>query len=111
MHRPRLKGGLGIHHVKSKALAILIRSFLETAISPKFIRNQYHNALFKWHVLGDTTISDPCNSPYYSSASGTGRAAECCQHVHQAVVQSDHREECYYGGWSCSSASLDPSQM
>jgi hypothetical protein len=66
MHRPRLKGGLGIHHVKSKALAILIRSFLETAISPKFIHNQYHTTLFKWHVLRDTSMKDPSNSPFYS---------------------------------------------
>ena len=39
MHRPRAQGGLGVHHVRSKALAILIRSFIETALSPKFIRN------------------------------------------------------------------------
>ena len=67
MHRPRVHGGLGVHHIKSKALAILIRSFLETAISPKFIRNQYQHALFRWHVLGDTSMKDPGTTPYYSA--------------------------------------------
>ena len=67
MYRPRSKGGLGVHNVQYKALAILIRSFLETAISPKFINNLYHNALYRWHVLGDKSLTDPGNSPYYSS--------------------------------------------
>ena len=66
MQRPRLKGGLGVHHVKYKAQAILIRSFLETALSANFIPNQYHRALYMWHVLGDTTMTDPGMTPYYS---------------------------------------------
>ena len=64
MYRPRSKGGLGVHNVQYKALAILIWSFLETAISPKFINNLYHNALYRWHVLGDKSLTDPGNSPY-----------------------------------------------
>ena len=51
MHRPRVKGGLGVHHVRSKALAILIRSFLETALSAKFIINHYHHTLYRWHDM------------------------------------------------------------
>ena len=66
MYRPKVKGGLGVHHVRFKSLAILIKSFLETAISPHFICNQFHNALYRWHVLGDTSITDPGHSPYYS---------------------------------------------
>ena len=67
MYRPRGKGGLGVHNVQCKALAILIRSFLETAVNPKFIKNHYHNALFRWHVLDDKTCNEPRNCPYYSS--------------------------------------------
>ena len=66
LHRPREKGGLGVHHVRCKALAILIRSFLETAISSKFIRNHFHHALYRWHVLGDRSMTDPGSTPYYN---------------------------------------------
>ena len=33
----------------------------------KFIRNHYHNALFKWHVLGQRNFTDPGSPPYYSA--------------------------------------------
>jgi hypothetical protein len=65
MHRPRLKGGLGVHHVKYKAQAILIRSFLETALSANFIPNQYHRALYMWHVEGRRDITIPVQPTYY----------------------------------------------
>ena len=52
--------------VKYKAMAILLRSFIETALGDGFIMNNYHNALFRWHVLGETGISDPGRPPYYS---------------------------------------------
>ena len=45
MHRPGYKGGLAVQHVKYKSLAILIRSFLETALENVFITNVYHQAL------------------------------------------------------------------
>ena len=67
MYRARKQGGLGIHHIKSKATAILIRSFLETAIGDKFIRNNYHHALFLWHVLKDNQINNPGSPKYYST--------------------------------------------
>ena len=66
MYRHRSKGGLGVQHVKYKAMALLIRSFLETAINPKFIRNHYHHALYRWHVLGNTELYKPIDSPFYS---------------------------------------------
>ena len=66
LFRPKMKGGLGVHNAKYKALAILIRSFLETAVNTKFINNLYHNALYRWHVLGDHSLRDPGSSPYYS---------------------------------------------
>ena len=52
---------------KYKGMALLIRSFLETAVNPQFIRNHYHNALFRWHILGDTNLSKQRDSPYYSN--------------------------------------------
>ena len=66
MNRPRNKGGLGVQNVKIKAQALLIKSFLETVINPEYIKNFFHNALYRWHVLEDFSISDPGNTPYYS---------------------------------------------
>ena len=63
MFRSRKDGGLGVHHIKSKATAILIRSFLETAFSDKFIRNNFHHALFLWHILEDRQIENPGSPP------------------------------------------------
>ena len=67
MYSPRVEGGLVVHHVRFKSLAILIKSFLETAIRPHFICNQFRNALYMWHVLGDSSINDPGFTPYYSA--------------------------------------------
>ena len=38
LYRPRSAGGLGLHHPKYKALAELIRSFMETALHPSFCK-------------------------------------------------------------------------
>ena len=65
LHRPRKHGGLGLVHVQSKALSLLITSFLETAINPKFQRNLYHHALYKWNILEDRSTPAPSKSPYY----------------------------------------------
>ena len=65
LHRSRKHGGLGLVHVQSKALSLLISSFLETAASQKFQRNIYHHALYRWHILEDKTIPAPSKSPYY----------------------------------------------
>ena len=66
LYRSRENGGLGLHNVKYKAMAMLIKSFLETAVNKKFISNLYHNALFRWHVLEDKSLWDPGRPPYYS---------------------------------------------
>ena len=68
MVKPRDLGGLGVHHIKSKAMAIQIKSFMETAVNPKFISNLYHSTLFKWHVLEDESITNPGKPPFYSNA-------------------------------------------
>ena len=65
-YRPTSHGGLGLHHVKYKAIAMLIRSFLETAINPKFLHNLYHTSLYRYHVLLDRNIPDPGLPPFYS---------------------------------------------
>ena len=44
-------GGLGLNCVRTKAMAMLIDTFKAQAISPRFRTNQYHNNLYKWHVL------------------------------------------------------------
>ena len=67
-HQSRAEGGLGLHHIKSKSIAILIKSFIETALGSKFVQNIYHNALYKWHVLLETNIENPGSPPYYSSS-------------------------------------------
>ena len=62
-------GGLGLHNVKYKALACLIRTFLETAVNPSFQRNLFHSILFRIHVLGDDSVPvNPPLPPYYSAS-------------------------------------------
>ena len=68
LYRPRLAGGLGLVNVEIKALALNIRSFLETAVCDIFQRNIYHEALFQWHVLDVRTIPNPGLPPYYNNA-------------------------------------------
>ena len=66
LHRPVQSGGLSLHHVKFKALAGLIRTFLETACMPKYRPSLYHQLLFRYHVLDDRTIADPGLPPFYN---------------------------------------------
>ena len=68
LHRPRKLGGLGLLHLPSKALSLLITSFLETAIKPQFHRNLYHQALYKWNIEEVRTIPAPLQSPYYDDS-------------------------------------------
>ena len=52
-------GGLGLLPVKMRALALLIRSFLETAANPNFRHSLYHQHLYRFHVLRETDLPDP----------------------------------------------------
>jgi hypothetical protein len=61
-------GGLGLFHVKTRSLALLIRSFLETAANPKFRHNLLHEILFRYHVLGEDSLPNPGFFPYYDQA-------------------------------------------
>ena len=59
LYLPRKLGGLGLFNVQFKALSLLIRTFLESAIIPKFKHNKYHVALYLWHVErgGETSLA------------------------------------------------------
>ena len=65
LHRPRKLGGLGLVHVQSKAMPLLITSFLETAINLNFQRNLYHHALYLWNIEEIRSIPAPAQSPFY----------------------------------------------
>ena len=67
LHKPRKEGGLNLVNVKYRAMAELIKSFLDTAINPTYRRNVCHQALFLWHVENARTIPDPGKPVYYSS--------------------------------------------
>ena len=65
LFRESKDGGLGLFSVKIRSLALLIRSFLETSINPLFRHNLYHEILFRYHILGDTSIPNPGYPPFY----------------------------------------------
>ena len=52
LYRGVNEGGLGLFHIKHRALAALIFTFLQTAINPNFRRNYHHESLFNHYVLG-----------------------------------------------------------
>ena len=68
LHRPIHMGGLGLHNVKMKALASLIRTFMETAANPSFTHNLLHVILYRVYVLDDDSIASPPSMPPYFSA-------------------------------------------
>ena len=63
MFRPTSYGGLGVLCPKFRALACLIRSFLETAANPSFRRNLFHEQLFRFHIMLDRSIPNPSLLP------------------------------------------------
>ena len=65
LYRDSMSGGLGLFHVKIRSLALLIRSFLETAANPKFRHSLLHEILFRYHVIGEDSLPDPGFLPYY----------------------------------------------
>ena len=66
LYRPNISGGLALVNVKMKALACLIRTFLETDCMTKFRQSLFHHLLFRYHVLGDRSIDYPGIPPFYS---------------------------------------------
>ena len=65
IYRKRAVGGLGLVNIQFKSLSLLIRSFLETAIIPKFKHNKFHTALFLWFVEGRRDMICPDRPAYY----------------------------------------------
>ena len=60
-------GGLGLHHVESKATAHLISTFLQTAANPRYISSQFRVSLFQCHVLEEVeVVPNPGFTPYYT---------------------------------------------
>ena len=66
LYRKTEDGGLGLYNVKIRALALLIRTFLETSINPAFKHSLFHEILFRYHVLGEVSLPDPGLPPYYN---------------------------------------------
>ena len=60
-------GGLGLHCVRSRAMAMLIHTFIQQAVSPEFKVNQYYENLYKWHVEDNRDFPCPGKPPYYSA--------------------------------------------
>ena len=65
LYRSSEDGSLGLFNVKLRALALLIRSFLETAVNPTFSHSLFHEILFRYHILGEVSLPDPGLPPYY----------------------------------------------
>ena len=57
-YRPRLHGGLGLHHIESEASAMQIKTFIELAISNRFKTSLFYNAAYCFYVL-ETSSCDP----------------------------------------------------
>ena len=66
LYRSRTQGGLNLTNVKVKAQSLLFKTFLETALSDKFQKNPFHEAIFRWHVLKERDLVKPKLPPYYS---------------------------------------------
>ena len=59
------EGGLGLHHIQSKAQANLISIFMQTAANKNFRGSLFHSWLFRFHIEGDRSLPDPGFTPYY----------------------------------------------
>ena len=68
LYRKTSCGGLGLLNVKIRSLALLIKTFMETAANPLFRHNLYHEALYRYHILGETTLTNPGYPPYYDKS-------------------------------------------
>ena len=53
LYRETKDGGLGLLHIRYRAKAALLSTFLQTAINPNFYRNNYHNVMYRKYVLNE----------------------------------------------------------
>ena len=65
LYRKTENGGLGLFNVKIRALALLIRTFLETSANPTFRHSLFHEILFRYHVLDEVSLPNPGFPPFY----------------------------------------------
>ena len=65
LYREVEDGGLGLHHLESKAQAHLIATFIQTAAGKRFQTSLFHAWLYRYHVQGETHLPDPGFTPYY----------------------------------------------
>jgi hypothetical protein len=65
LYRDVEDGGLGLHHLESKAQAHLIATFIQTAAGKRFQTSLFHAWLYRYHVQGETHLPDPGFTPYY----------------------------------------------
>ena len=68
LYRGIEEGGLGLHHLQSKALANLISTFMQTACNKNFQNSLFHSWLYRYHVEGDRVVPDPGFTQYYDKA-------------------------------------------
>ena len=65
-YRPRSSGGLQVHNIDYKSKAMLLRSYLETAIIDSYQHFPLQEAIFRYFVLEDHTIARPRLPKCYS---------------------------------------------
>ena len=65
LYRKSEDGGLDLQNIEIRAKALMIHTFLQTACNPQYIRNLYHEVLFRYHVLQDCSLENPGYTPYY----------------------------------------------
>ena len=66
LYRSRKLRGLNLINVKIRAMAEQIKSFLDTAVNPKFRPSLYHRALYDWHIEDIRSIPNPGRPAYFS---------------------------------------------
>ena len=59
LYRSIIMGGLGLHNVKIRSKALLIRNFLETAVHPSYLHSLLHSLIYRAYVLNDDSIDSP----------------------------------------------------
>ena len=68
LFRPTDRGGLSLMHIKTRAQALLIRSFLETAINPMFRHNLLHEEMYRYYVLQEESRVVTGYTQYYNES-------------------------------------------
>ena len=64
--RSRNKGGLQLHNIDCKSLAMQIKTFLELSTSTKFRTSPYYKAIDEVNILDNDAITNPGYPPFYT---------------------------------------------